>query len=305
MTKINQEEYEMLKGLDDKWKWIARDEDRGLYVFTKKPVRKDGYSSYWRVAELEDPYTALGLFDEIHLFQFIQWEDDEPYNISELIEEYESEETEVKKDIEWLKKELDLIEDEAEKLLDKYIDRGPTVDKFEERLHSVNIFRHLLNQLDEPEVTLDKAFEKVAESYSMTKEETWRHLERFEAHGGKVAYGEPEVLSDKWIDEHAKAVTYDGMPDQTEVVYVDDLENLLVPKQEEITHKQVEKYLLDKNIRVIDIDIYEEMQSELEELKNGVTLSKTETVADVIADFYKSLERFKEVLGTKVEEVEE
>lgn len=116
---------------------------------------------------------------------------------------------------------------------------------------------------------------------------------------------EPEVLSQEWIGEHAKAVTYDGIPDQTEVVYVDDLQNLLVLKQEEITHKQVEKYLLDKNIRVIDIDIYEEMQSELEELKNSATLSKTETVADVIADFFKSLERLKEVMSMEVEELEE
>lgn len=37
------------------------------------------------------------------------------------------------------------------------------------------------------------------------------------------------VLSQEWIDEHAKAVTYDGIPDQTEVVYVDDLENLIEP----------------------------------------------------------------------------
>lgn len=41
-----------------------------------------------------------------------------------------------------------------------------------------------------------------------------------------------EKLDSKWIDEHAKAVTYDGIPDQSEIVYVDDLENLIVPKQE-------------------------------------------------------------------------
>lgn len=43
---------------------------------------------------------------------------------------------------------------------------------------------------------------------------------------------EPEILSQEWIDKHAHAVAYDGMPDDTEVVYVDDLQNLLVPKQE-------------------------------------------------------------------------
>ena len=93
MAKINKEEYKLLKNLDDKWKWIARDEDRGLYAFLKKPTRKDGLSSYWRDTE---PYPGWSsrvrdLFDEIHLFQFIQWEDKEPYNIYELIKEYEIE----------------------------------------------------------------------------------------------------------------------------------------------------------------------------------------------------------------------
>lgn len=37
------------------------------------------------------------------------------------------------------------------------------------------------------------------------------------------------ALSQEWIDEHAKAVTYDGIPDQTEIVYVDDLEKLIEP----------------------------------------------------------------------------
>lgn len=110
----------------------------------------------------------------------------------------------------------------------------------------------------------------------------------------------PETLSQGWIDEH-KVDYHNWIP----AVPIDYLQNLLVPKQGEITHKQVEKYLLDKNIRVIDIDIYEEMQSELEELKNGVTLSKTETVADVISDFWKSFERLKEVMSMEVEELEE
>src|SRR5690625_7269613 len=53
---------------------------------------------------------------------------------------------------------------------------------------------------------------------------------------------EPEVLSQEWIDEHSKAVTYDGIPDQTEVIYVDDLQNLLVPKQEEVDQAYKDGY---------------------------------------------------------------
>lgn len=69
-------------------------------------------------------------YKDSQLFQFIQWEDDSPYNIQELIDEYEeylrtpvapkfsidgvehlfeneSEEVEVKKDMDWLNNELE------------------------------------------------------------------------------------------------------------------------------------------------------------------------------------------------------
>ena len=52
-----------------------------------------------------------------------------------------------------------------------------------------------IDQLDEPEVTLNRAFEKVSETYPMTTEGVCRHLEQVVAHGGKVTYGNQEVLS--------------------------------------------------------------------------------------------------------------
>lgn len=82
MPKINQEEYEILKNLDDKWKWIARDESYNeLGVYLKKPARAVEYSGWT---------TGLG-WERIdkNLFLFIQWEDEEPHNIQELIAEYE------------------------------------------------------------------------------------------------------------------------------------------------------------------------------------------------------------------------
>ena len=91
---------------------------------------------------------------------------------------------------------------------------------------------------------------------------------------------EPEVLSQDWIDEHAKAVAYDGVPDETEIVYVDELESLLVPKQEDVDQEQVQKYLSEHGIEVVE--------------------KEPETVADVIAVFYKSLEKLKEALSTEV-----
>ena len=101
----------------------------------------------------------------------------------------------------------------------------------------------LIDQLDEPEVTLDKAFEKVAESYLMTKEEIWRHLERLETHGGKVTYDEPEVLSQEWIDEN-KVARIDNLRKMTtsDVVTVEKLKNLLVTKQEEVDQAYKDGY---------------------------------------------------------------
>src|SRR5699024_7955281 len=92
MPKINQEEYEVLKRLDDTWKWIARNYNGALITYTDKPMKNPNL--YW---------DSFGERIDDRLFQFIQWEDEEPHNVAELIEEYESEETEVKKDLNWLK----------------------------------------------------------------------------------------------------------------------------------------------------------------------------------------------------------
>lgn len=127
MAKINREEYEVLKELDDKWKWIARDRDRLLFVFNVKPRKGINYE-VWDVAGWDDDdYLEI---EDSDLFQFIQWEDEEPCSIAELIEEYEqslveqiyedeketfeklaeSEETEAKKDIDWLKEQVKVEE---------------------------------------------------------------------------------------------------------------------------------------------------------------------------------------------------
>jgi hypothetical protein len=82
MPKINREEYEVLKELDDKWKWIARDLEGEMYTFVIKPYKNDRFNQ-WR------NHTCDWVRFKSSLFQFIQWEDEDPYNIAELIEEYE------------------------------------------------------------------------------------------------------------------------------------------------------------------------------------------------------------------------
>ena len=160
MPKINREEYEVLKGLDEKWKWIARNYNGALITFTSKPTKNPNL--YW---------DSFGERMDDRLFQFIQWEDEEPYSIAELIEEYEystehvshvvnervkalgkvwseSEEKEVK-DLGWLKRSIDkriktIESDDITFVGSEYYDEG-YIDGMRDVLYRID-------QLDEPEV---------------------------------------------------------------------------------------------------------------------------------------------------------
>lgn len=168
MTKINREEYEVLKGLDNKWKWIARDEDKSLWVFTDKPFRKRGgiSQSCWDT-ETGRSYPLFELIGEIHLFQFIHWEDAKLYEIAELIEEYEHKEfydyvgwkyaerreKEVK-NIEWLKREI-------HKELEDWHGVEGGIDEY-----GINEIMLLINQLEESEVKRLERKIKELDSYN-------------------------------------------------------------------------------------------------------------------------------------------
>ena len=196
MPKINQEEYEVLQFLNNTKDWIVRNPDGQLWAVEGEVPRKQPFYEMWKEGDGQD---VSKVDVSSFLFQFIQWEDEEPYNIQELIEEYlydnqpklfidgqeqsfefieESEEKEVKKDIEWLKDEI------------WYSDRNMGLDWKE----------FVLNKIDQ----LD----------------------------------EPETLSEDWIQEHSYNVHLLGTPDVTTVaVPREDLQNLLVPKQEELESK--------------------------------------------------------------------
>lgn len=61
------------------YEYIARDKDGDLSIHKTKPVKED---SYWS-ADFDDSYIIC--FD--HLFKFVEWSDDEPWSIEDLIDE--------------------------------------------------------------------------------------------------------------------------------------------------------------------------------------------------------------------------
>jgi hypothetical protein len=76
---LTEDERVILRNLNKRYKWIARDIDEDLQIFAKKPQK--GLSDWW----VEDSITFESLFMFTHLFQFITFEDKEPYNIEELL----------------------------------------------------------------------------------------------------------------------------------------------------------------------------------------------------------------------------
>ena len=74
--KLNEDEKAILKVLlNEKYKWIARDKNDWLYVYASKP--KKGITIWENTGSPMMPF--------VHLFNFIQWEDEEPYSIEELL----------------------------------------------------------------------------------------------------------------------------------------------------------------------------------------------------------------------------
>lgn len=77
---LTDDEKAILKNINKKWKWIARDRSDSLYVYNTKPIKSVSYDE-WQCHE----YSNINAFK--HLFKFIKWEDDEPYNIDELLKQ--------------------------------------------------------------------------------------------------------------------------------------------------------------------------------------------------------------------------
>ena len=74
--KLTEDEKAILRNVPQYYKWIARDGNGVVCLYPDKPHKS---KTIW------DSYGALFPFH--HLFQFIKWEDEEPYSIKELLGE--------------------------------------------------------------------------------------------------------------------------------------------------------------------------------------------------------------------------
>lgn len=79
-TKVTRLEYELLKYWNGKrYKYIARDRDGALYIYRDKPSKnEDVWGTLYGHARL------MKYFDD--LFCFVKWEDKEPIEIKEVLE---------------------------------------------------------------------------------------------------------------------------------------------------------------------------------------------------------------------------
>ena len=70
-----EDEKVILRNLPKEYKWIARDLSGMVYIFIERPEK--GQAIWYGCGQPMIPF--------YHLFQFIKWEDEEPYLIEELL----------------------------------------------------------------------------------------------------------------------------------------------------------------------------------------------------------------------------
>ena len=76
---LSEAERAILENINKDYKWIARDKaENMLFIYQRKPYKND-YGNWLNGGTNH----GLKLFN--HLFQFITWQDEEPYNIEELL----------------------------------------------------------------------------------------------------------------------------------------------------------------------------------------------------------------------------
>lgn len=77
-----------LESLDNKYKWIAKDENGQVWVYEMKP-KKDKETKQWYNGNRGTVYRFEEDIFKKELFDFLSWEDEKPTNIKELLENCE------------------------------------------------------------------------------------------------------------------------------------------------------------------------------------------------------------------------
>lgn len=75
MKTFTEDEKIIARNIDREYQWMARDSDKGLCVYERKPKKEE---SYWHAGG----YDYLSPFS--HLFSAVKWEDEEPTLISDI-----------------------------------------------------------------------------------------------------------------------------------------------------------------------------------------------------------------------------
>ena len=80
--RLTSDEVAILRNIDKRYIWIARDKNGILYIYDSVPEKRGNYK--WSRDTLHvDILSNLSLFS--HMFNFIQWTDSEPYVIDDLL----------------------------------------------------------------------------------------------------------------------------------------------------------------------------------------------------------------------------
>lgn len=77
--QFTDDELAIMRSLPKGYKWIARDESGRMFMYNVKPKKSD---SYWKAQNTL--WNSLVMFE--HIFQSIQWEDEEPVFIDDYVE---------------------------------------------------------------------------------------------------------------------------------------------------------------------------------------------------------------------------
>ena len=77
---ITSREKKFLDVLLPKWKYIARDSNNSLFIYPIKPIR---FGTCWMV---KNDYNVYKIAKDVYgnMFNFIRWEDEEPWGIEDL-----------------------------------------------------------------------------------------------------------------------------------------------------------------------------------------------------------------------------